>query len=153
MRDAIHALKYRGGRDVAIPLAQRMADYWHDVGLRSDLLIPVPLHPQRERQRGYNQSALLAAALAAQVVVPVDMAILYRTRETASQTHLGQHERWDNVRDAFACSDAPDHDLTGMRVMIIDDVATTGATLDACAAALRAQGARSVSAFTLAHAV
>lgn len=153
VRDAIHALKYRGGKAVAGPLARRMADYWLDRDLRSDLLVPVPLHPQRERQRGYNQSALLAAALAVQVEVPVDMTILYRTRATASQTHLGRRERWANVRDAFACSDGPVHDLTGLRITMIDDVATTGATLDACAVALLANGARSVSAFTLAHAV
>lgn len=157
VRDAIHALKYRGGRHVVRPLAERMAAYWRDVGLHSDLLVPVPLHPEREMQRGYNQSALLAVALAPQVEVPVELTILYRTRATASQTHLDRQARWDNVKDAFACSDAPEqgygHDLTGLRITIIDDVATTGATLDACAVALLAQGARSVSAFTLAHAV
>jgi ComF family protein len=157
VRDAIHALKYRGGRHVAQPLAECMAEYWRACGLRSDLLIPVPLHPDREAQRGYNQSALLASALAPRVEVPVELTILYRTRATASQTHLNWHERWDNVRGAFACSDVPEqghnHDLTGLWITVIDDVATTGATLDACAVALLAQGARSVSAFTLAHAV
>lgn len=153
VREAIHALKYRGGRDVVLPLSRRMVDYWRDRGMQSDLIVPVPLHPQRERQRGYNQSALLARAFAPQVEVPVDLTILYRTRETASQTHLGRHERWGNVKDAFACSDAPEHDLAGMRVTLVDDVATTGATLNACAVALLTHGARSVSAFTLAHAV
>jgi ComF family protein len=157
VRDAIHALKYRGGRHVVRPLAERMAAYWLDVGLHSDLLLPVPLHPEREAQRGYNQAALLAIALAPQVEVPVELTILYKIRATASQTHLNWHDRWDNVKDAFACSDAPEqgngHDLTGLRITLIDDVATTGATLDACAVALLAHGARSVSAFTLAHAV
>lgn len=151
VRDAIHALKYRGGRQVVGPLSCRMATFWRDNGFPTDLLIPVPLHPERELQRGYNQSALLATALALQVEVPADVTILYRTRATASQTHLDKQSRWDNVHDAFACSST--YDLTGLRVTLLDDVATTGATLDACAVALLAQGARSVGAFTLAHAV
>lgn len=150
IRDAIHALKYRGGVQVADPLSRRMADAWRCWGLSSDLLVPVPLFSDREARRGYNQSVLLARALSTQVEVPVDETTLFRTRATASQTHLGRQERWDNVRDAFACPDA--RDLSGLRITLLDDVATTGATLDACAVALIAQGARAVSAFTLAHA-
>jgi len=151
IRDAVHALKYRGGVQVVDPLSRRMAEAWYCWGLSSDLLVPVPLFSDREALRGYNQSILLARALSARVEVPVDETILYRTRATASQTHLGRQERWDNVRDAFACADA--RDLTGLRITLLDDVATTGATLDACAVALIAQGARAVSALTLAHAL
>jgi len=151
IRDAVHALKYRGGVQVVDPLSGRMAEAWRCWGLSSDLLVPVPLFSDREALRGYNQSALLARALSTRVEVPIDETILFRTRATASQTHLGRQERWDNVRDAFACSNA--RDLSGLRITLLDDVATTGATLDACAVALIAQGARNVSAFTLAHAL
>lgn len=151
VREAIYALKYHGGASVAIPLAGRMAEAWGWLGLSSDLLVPVPLHSERERQRGYNQSVVLARSLAPLVEVPLDETILFRTRATVSQTHLGTSERWDNVRDAFACSGS--RELSGLRVTLVDDVMTTGATLNACAVALRARGARSVSAFTLAHAV
>jgi len=151
IRDAIHVLKYRGGVQVVDPLSRRMAEAWRCWGLSSDLLVPVPLFSDREARRGYNQSILLARALSTRVEVPIDETILFRTRATASQTHLGRQERWDNVRDAFACSDA--RDLSGLRITLLDDVATTGATLDACAVALIAQGARAVSAFTLAHAL
>ena len=151
IRDAIHALKYRGGREVARPLAGRMADAWRTHRMTSDLLVPVPLHVDREAQRGYNQSQLLARHLATQTGPPLAEALLFRVRPTASQARLGPRERWSNVKDAFACADS--HDLTGLHVTLVDDVATTGATLDACAVALLARGARTVSAITLAHAV
>jgi len=151
VREVIHALKYRGGSGVVGPLAQRMADAWHAWGLKSDLLVPVPLHAEREAQRGYNQSLLLARALAPLVGVPLAEDLLFRIRATASQTRLDRDERRENVKDAFACSDS--HAIIGLSVTLIDDVATTGATLDACAVALLARGAREVTAFTLAHAL
>ncbi|MGC9469650.1 MAG: ComF family protein [Anaerolineae bacterium] len=150
VRDAIHALKYRGGQDVVEPLSSRMAESWHDRGLQSDLLVPVPLHESREAERGYNQSALLARALAPRVGVPSEEALLFRVRRTASQTKLSQAERWHNVRDAFACVET--YDLSNLSLTLVDDVATTGATLDACAVALLDRGARVVNAFTLARA-
>lgn len=151
VRDAIHALKYRGGQGVARPLAERMAEAWQVHHLAADLLVPVPLHIDREAQRGYNQSQLLARELAIQIGLPLAELLLYRVRATASQTRLSPRERWSNVKDAFACATATD--LTGLRITLVDDVATTGATLDACAVALLARGARTVNAFTLAHAV
>ncbi len=151
VRDAIHALKYRGGRDVARPLAGRMAEAWEAHQLTADLLVPVPLHVDREAQRGYNQSQLLARELAVLVGLPLAELLLFRIRATASQARLGPRERWSNVKDAFACTNAIDP--AGLRITLVDDVATTGATLDACAVALLARGARTVSAFTLAHAV
>lgn len=151
IRDAIHALKYRGGQQAARPLAGRMAEAWRARAMASDLLVPVPLHIDREAQRGYNQSQLLARELASQVCLPLAETLLFRIRSTASQTRLRPRERWSNVKGAFACADT--YDLSGLRITLIDDVATTGATLDACAVALLAQGARTVNAFTLAHAV
>jgi ComF family protein len=150
IRDAIHALKYRGGRSVAEPLAYRMADAWQAHSLVADVLIPVPLYLDREAERGYNQATLLARALAPLVGVPMEAGLVFRIRSTRSQARLGIAERWANVQGAFACPSTVD--LARVRVMLIDDVATTGATLDACAVALLSRGARSVSAFTLARA-
>jgi ComF family protein len=151
VREAIHALKYRGGRDTAQPLGGRMAEAWIERRFTSDLLVPVPLHVDREAKRGYNQSALLARELAGHVRIPLDECLLFRIRPTASQANLERHERWQNVKDAFSCP--ADRDLSGLGVTLVDDVATTGATLEACAVALLAQGARRVNAFTLSHAV
>ena len=151
VRDAIHALKYQGGRDTAKPLGMRMAEVWAERRFMSDLLVPVPLHVGREAKRGYNQSTLLARELASRVGVPLDECLVFRIRPTASQANLERHERWRNVKDAFSCP--ADRELSGIDVTLVDDVATTGATLEACAVALLAQGARRVNAFTLSHAV
>lgn len=150
IRDALHALKYRGGTALVAPLAPRMAEAWRSNGMQCDLLIPVPLHPKRETQRGYNQAAVLARALGHEIRVSVAERALARTRNTASQTRLNRQERKQNVEAAFIC-EAPTL-VAGRHVTLIDDVATTGATLDACATALLAQGAQRVSAFTLARA-
>jgi len=150
IRDVIHALKYRGASDILKPLAGRMAESWHYHNIQSDVLVPVPLHANREAIRGYNQAVLIAKALGHQVGVPVAGKTLLRVRDTASQTHLNRGERKRNVEAAFTCvTCAP---FTGRRVTLVDDVATTGATLDACATVLSACDAQSVNAFTLARA-
>ncbi len=150
IRDLIHALKYRGGTSVALAVAPKMAQAWRRYGMVSDLLVPVPLHPRRETKRGYNQAYLLARALSWQVDVPVAPHALGRVRNTASQTRLDLGERRRNVAGAFTV--APGLDLTGQRITLVDDVATTGSTLDACARTLLHANARSVNAFTLARA-
>jgi len=150
IRDAIHALKYRGASDILKPLAGRIVESWHRHHLPSDVLVPVPLHANREAKRGYNQSMLIAKTLGRQVGLPVVSGALVRVRETASQTRLKRDERKRNVEAAFSCvTCAP---FAGKQVTLVDDVATTGATLDACATALLACGAQSVNAFTLARA-
>jgi ComF family protein len=128
-----------------------MAEAWELHGMSGDLLVPVPLHPDRESQRGYNQAMLLTHALSDHLDLPAAASLLFRIRPTVSQTRLNRQARWRNVEDAFACAD--DCDLSGLQITLVDDVATTGATLNACAVALLAQGASSVSAFTLAHAM
>ena len=151
IQDAIYAFKYRGARRVGILLAQCMAEFWLQTPETIDVLIPVPLHPDRERQRGYNQAAILAETLGCMIERPVATGALVRVRPTRSQTKLNVAERRRNVADAFTC--VMGEDIRGRDIMLVDDVATTGATLDACAVALLAGGARSVRAFTLARAV
>jgi len=149
LRQAVHALKYEGVRVLATPLGALMADYAAELALTADILVPVPLHRARQRQRGYNQSRLLAHEMAAVLEWPVADA-LTRLRDTPAQVGLSRAERLDNVRGVFCVTDAA---VAGRRILLIDDVCTTGATLGACAEALRRAGARSVWALTLARAV
>ncbi len=148
LRQAIHRFKYQRVSSLAEPFGNMLADYWRAEQLAADWLIPVPLHPSRERDRGYNQSELLARQLARRVNVPVRRNGLRRTRATAVQMTLNAVQRRENVVGAFECVEAR---VRGMRVVIVDDVSTTGATLDACAQAVLKAGAVSVMGLTLAR--
>ena len=151
IREVVHALKYRGAKEIIQPLVPHLVVQWQRYEMSSTALIPVPLHPQRQLHRGYNQSAVLARALGRALHIPVLRGVLIRTRNTASQTKLNRAERLGNVAGAFVCT-APAA-IRGKTVTLVDDVATTGATLEACAVALLNVGAASVNAFTLARAV
>ncbi len=145
LRAIIHALKYDGRRSLARPLAQMMRSRGVEILAAGDVAVPVPLHPARRRERGFNQ----AEDLARHIGLPV-VAALRRTRRTAVQAELPAAQRHGNVRGAFAAAqDATS--LRGRHVVLIDDVSTTGATLDACAAVLNDCGARSVLALTAAR--
>jgi len=148
LRQAIHRFKYERLAGLAAPFGELLADYWCAEQLAADWLIPVPLHPSRERDRGYNQSELLARQLACRVNVPLSGKGLRRTRATAVQMTLNAVQRRENVAGAFECVEAR---VRGARVMVIDDVGTTGATLDACAQAVLKAGAVSVMGLTLAR--
>jgi ComF family protein len=149
LREAVHALKYEGVRALAAPLAGLLWAAWQPVHLPVDVVAPVPLHIKRVRQRGYNQAELLARAFCAASGLPYRPGELVRHRETRSQVGLTLEERRANVAEAFACrSDG----FRGQRVLLVDDVLTTGATLAACAEALHAAGARAVYALTVTRA-
>jgi ComF family protein len=148
LRQGIHRFKYERLAGLADPFGAMLADYWRTMQLTADWLVPVPLHPSRERDRGYNQSNLLAQCLATQVGISVIAKGLRRTRVTAVQMELNAAQRKENVSGAFACADER---VRGARVIIIDDVCTTGATLEACAVALLKTGAASVMGLTLAR--
>ncbi|MHB1296007.1 MAG: double zinc ribbon domain-containing protein [Anaerolineae bacterium] len=150
LSEAVHALKYEGMRVLADSLAALMAACWQDQALPVDVLIPLPLHPARERRRGYNQSALLARALGRTLHLPVEERWVVRARDTRAQVGLSRTARRENVAGAFA---AQGNAAAGRRVLLIDDVMTTGATLEACAEALRQAGAVEVWALTLTRAV
>ncbi len=136
-RKAIHSFKYRQRRSLATSLSRLVEEELRRRPLQIDLLVPVPLHPRRLAERGYNQSALLAGELGEALGTPV-ADLLERQRETDAQAGLRAAARWANVRDAFYCRDGSL--VTGQRVGIVDDVCTTGATLEDCARALREAG-------------
>ena len=149
LRKGIHALKYGGVRVLAGPLADAMAKVWWREPFPAHLIVPVPLHRARLRHRGHDQSLLLARELRARIGLPVRSDLLTRTRNTRSQVGLPSHERWANVSGAFHCAGPA---LRGANVLLVDDVLTTGATLEASAAALREGGAGDVWALTLTRA-
>ena len=140
---AIEALKYGGRTDLAPALAAELARVV-PASPRLDFVTEVPLHPTRERERGYNQSALLAAEFARLAGVPHLPGVLRRVRATAAQARLGPAARRANLRGAFAARHPGQ--IAGRRVLVIDDVVTTGATLEAALAALRDAGAEASAA-------
>ncbi len=150
-RRLVHALKYGGLRALAPLLAVALEAALTRTPPLTGVLVPVPLHPARERQRGFNQSLVLARALAARrrPALPVVSGSLRRVRATSPQTHRDPEARRRNVTGAFVCAD---RSLAGETAILVDDVATTGATLEACAEALRAAGVRAVYALTLTRA-
>ena len=148
VRECIHALKY-GRQQRYAPILAGLARATLATLPRTDAIVPVPLHPARERQRGFNQSALIADSLASPAI-PVNTGWLVRVRDTPPQVGSDRTARHANVAAAFTCPvPAAVH---GRRILLIDDVATTGATLDACAAALRTAGAAAVHALVIARA-
>ncbi len=149
VRQAIHQLKYNNVRAIAALLGRWLGDYLEANSLPADVLVPVPLHRKRLRERGYNQSRLLALELAKLSGLPLVDDCLVRERHTTPQARTSNvEERRGNVADAFSCRDRR---LKDKAVLIIDDVATSGATLDACARTLKKEsGASSVWGLVLA---
>jgi len=157
LRDAIHRFKFARRDDLARPLVDMMADLVAGlerrrggVWRRPVLIVAVPLHPARERRRGYNQSRLLAVRLSTRLGIPVAPPRALRRRwRTPAQTGRGARRRQENMAGAF--QGGWRRGLAGRRVLLVDDVMTTGATLRACAAALREAGAGPVTGLVLAR--
>jgi ComF family protein len=149
----VHALKYRGWHAIAHEMADRMSRMaWPlDVIEERAAIVPVPLAAARERERGFNQSERLARSLAERWRVPAWSDVLERARSTRTQTRLTPEERLANVSGAFRARDAF-RPLRNAHVVLVDDVVTTAATLNACAAALYAGGARIISYATFGRA-
>ena len=154
---AIYCLKYKGRTELALPLGRLLLeDFRKHFGKEGiDLVVPVPLHPARMRKRGFNQSFQLIRHwpkwLGAEGTMEISDRVLIRTRETPSQTGLDRKERLKNLKDAFGVKN-PDR-IRGRRILLVDDVYTTGATAEACAKALLAAGADRVDVLTLARTV
>ena len=146
LRVILHALKYGKRPSVAVPLARLMMASAGDLVSGVNLVVPVPLHRRRRRARGFNQAEELARYLGLEW-----KNVLRRTRATPSQTDLPAARRHANVRNAFSLKRS--HAVDGLTVLLVDDVSSTGATLNACAVALRRAGARDVRALTAARVV
>jgi len=149
VRKAIHELKYRNLKAISPCLAELLADYLRSNPLPGEALVGVPLHPRRLRERGYNQSSLLARELGRRIDLPVIEDCLIRVKQAQPQVRaVDVEERRRNVADAFVCRDEK---VSGKQIILIDDVCTSGATLESCAAALKNKGAASVWGLTLAR--
>jgi len=150
IREAVHSLKYHQVRAAAAQLGQLMGQYLLSHPLPGQVLVPVPLHPRRLRNRGYNQSALLAREVSKWTGLPVKEQLLVRTTDAPPQARAASLEerRW-NVLGSFQCVG----DVPNQEVLLVDDVVTTGSTISACAAALKAAGAASVWGLALAREV
>ena len=147
----IRALKFHNRRNLVELLVPLLVDTFFDAWDRGDfdMVIPVPLHPKRRRDRGYNQAALLAYSLANRIGVPFNGRLLIRNRLTVPQTGLTDSRRTANVRNAFSCIN-PER-VAGKRILLIDDVMTTGATVASASGTLIKNGAWRVSVLTLAR--
>jgi ComF family protein len=153
VRAALHDLKYAGERRLAGPLGDAVARRWMHAGSGPEIVVPVPVHAERERRRGYDQATLIADVAARSLRLPMVRA-LERGRATIAQFELGRDERAANVAGAFrvrASDPGAARSVVGRWVLLVDDVVTTGATLAACGFALRRGGAIAVSAIAVAR--
>lgn len=147
LSDVIHRLKYDGFFALGRPLGALMADAWPDWSQPPDCVVAIPLHGRRQRHRGFNQSEKLARPLAERVGLDFEHGALTRTRHTRPQVDLGPEDRRANVAGAFRC----DERLQGRHVLLVDDVYTTGATMNSAASAVLDAGGASVSNYCLAR--
>ena len=150
----LSALKYDGWPAVAHAMADRLArlDWPADVLAERAALVPVPLAPVKERERGFNQAQVLSVAMGQRWRLPVWDNVMARARATPSQTRLTPGERLANVHHAFSLENGAESRILGQHLILVDDVLTTGATLNACAAVLFAGGARTLSYLTFGRA-
>lgn len=150
---AVVLLKYEGVQPLGDWFAGRLAELvqQHAKDWRVDLVVPVPLHAGRLRERGYNQAELIAKPLAKQLGLRFGSYLLVRTKPRPAQLILSRTERWTSVRGAYATRERAQVD--NLRILLVDDVLTTGATLDACCRALKKAGAAAIFAVTMARVV
>ena len=148
----LHELKYNHHPEIGVKLGKVLGKELKTRGLDAafDLIVPVPLHNSRKRKRGYNQSAKFAEGLSHALGVPWDESISIRKTKTATQTNRSRGQRWENVKDVFSLSAATA--LKGSRILLVDDVITTGATLEACGRHLIDSGCRELSIACIAEA-
>lgn len=148
----LHEIKYHGAKELARSLGRMLGRDLRGGRFASvDMIVPVPLHPNRLKWRGYNQSEWFAMGLSEELGLPVRTDLVERVTETSTQTKKNAEERWENVQGIFSLKkDAPLQDIKGKHVLVVDDVITTGATLMACAAAIATIGDVRISAASLA---
>lgn len=148
----LHQLKYNNHPEVGVKLGQVYGKELYDSGIACeyDLIVPVPLHETRKRRRGYNQSARFAEGLSMSMQIPWDESISARKLRTSTQTRKSKVERWENVKDVFEIQQP--EKVRDVRILLVDDVMTTGATLEACGRRLIDAGCRELSVACLAEA-
>jgi ComF family protein len=152
VQNLIHSLKYRNQTEVGVKLGQLLGaklktnKAYQDI----DLIIPVPLHQKKLKLRGYNQSEYIAKGLAQELDLPMDIKNLFRNKATESQTRKARYHRYENMQEVFGVKDIIE--LAGKHILLVDDVITTGATLEACGNVLLAQGIGKLSIAALAFA-
>jgi ComF family protein len=151
LREAIHKVKFGGETALAKSLGRWLARSLPGEASEADLVAPVPLHPSKLRERGFNQSAFLSAAAAAAAALPHRPRLLTKTTPTRSQTGLGRKERRRNLRGTFSLG--PGMAVAARDVLLVDDIYTTGCTVEECARVLKRAGARRVRVLTLARTV
>ena len=151
MMRAVILLKHEPIRPLAGWFGLRLAEMARSAlaEFKPEIVVPVPLHPERQRERGFNQAELLARAVARPLRLPLETRALERRKPRPPKHRLSRHERWEAARGAYA--PVPGRRIDNRRVLLVDDVFTTGATLDACARALRSAGAAHVAALTVAR--
>jgi competence protein ComFC len=150
VQDALHTLKYRRNVGIGDALASQMSEFILSLNWDIQVLVPVPLGKKRFRERGYNQVGLIAQPLAYRIGLQYEPKALWKTRDTRSQVGLSVLQRRENVHDAYQ---ANPESVKRRSVLLMDDVATTGSTIQACATALLLAGARNVYALTIARAL
>lgn len=152
IQQLIHQLKYNGNKAIGHYLGEMLGESllksnrFHNI----DALIPLPLYKDKEHQRGYNQAAIICEGMSSVMQVPVLSGHIIRQRSTATQTHKHRTERWENVNNSFSVKNVMD--LKGKHLLLVDDVVTTGATLEACGSIILAIENVTLSIATLAHA-
>jgi ComF family protein len=148
----VHTFKYYGNKKLAYQLGRQASITLQSQAAYSsiDFLIPVPLHPKKERERGYNQSEWICRGVASVLPVPIHLTAVQRRSQTQTQTNRALYERWLNVQNVFVLNDTKN--LEGRRVLLVDDVVTSGSTLLACAEALLAVPGIRISILALAYA-
>ena len=152
IRECIKTFKYYGNMELLKIFKEIISTFLSSTSLFSsdiDLVLPVPMYPGRRLARGYNQAELIARVVCSETSLPSKSRILIKTKNTASQMSLSKNERIKNLKHSFVVADRLN--ITGKSILLVDDIITTGATLEACAGELLRSGARSVEAFTLAR--
>lgn len=149
-RGVLMDYKYKGKSYIGRKLGDILYDRMAVEAVEYDMIVPVPIHPKRQAVRGYNQAQIMAASMAKKAEVPCVSELLVRKRETAAMKGLGSFDRYENLENAFAVSPKNHYTIAGRSILLVDDIYTTGSTLDACSKVLKDAGAASVYVLTFA---
>jgi ComF family protein len=153
VQHSLHLLKYKGRKEIGIYFGRKMGEHLKQSQRfqNCEIIIPLPLFADREKKRGYNQAAMIALGIALKLEIPVVPDAVIRTKKTATQTHKSRIERWENMRSTFKIRDH--QKILGKHILLVDDVITTGASLEACALTLLSVPGTTISIACLAHTV